>query len=195
MTLGYQYYRYTVTNGTFHFNTVLCSGSGTATLIAEDAAALVQSLPVTQTLSLGANNIGNLQACGTSISQFVTYTIDGGAATTFSYPADSVGHSGAGTSGIAYIFGSSMTSNDFINFSFPTNGIAVGSTQLLEIFNCSALNTQTTTSNGNVNITEYGAIGEFIAGNFTATIAAVSGNPPVTTLHTVTCSFRVRRNF
>jgi hypothetical protein len=41
-----------------------------------------------------------------------------------------------------------------------------------------------------VNITEYGAVGQFIAGNFTG---AFRGGGPANTVYNVTYSFRIRR--
>ena len=196
MINGYQHYRYALSNtGTFNFITGLCNSTATVTFVAEDNIGLQQSSPMTMTLVPGANAIGNLQACGISTQQFITYTIDAGAAITFSSPADSLFHTGNGTSGITYI-GANLNLGapiGGINFSFNNTGIAVGSMQNLTSFYSSQLNTQTTVSPAaNVNITEYGAVGQFIAGNFTC--SAVNNTPPATT-YNIVCSFRVRRNF
>lgn len=193
MLMNGQYHRYAISNtGTYSFTTLLCNNSGTATFIAEDVNSSQQSTPITQTLSTGANTVANLQACGVSIQEFITYTIDGGAPITFSWPTDSLYQSGSGTSNVYYISGSSVTTNSSVSFALDNTGIGVGSSQPLQSFYSTQLGTQTTTTGGMVNITEYGAVGEFISGNFNATV--VSNSAPVTT-YTIVCNFRVRRNF
>ncbi len=190
------YYRYALSNtGSFSFTSVLCNNTANAVFIAEDLTSLQQSTPVNQTLVPGANAIGNLQACGTSIQQFISYTIDGGTPVEFTFPTDSIGHYGNGSTAINTIYGSRNTPSpqSFVNFSFTNAGIGVGSVQTLEMFGSSEIGTQTSQpSSINVNITEYGAVGEFIAGNFTGIVVA-PGTPPVN--KTIACTFRVRRSF
>lgn len=190
------YYRYALSNtGSFSFTSVLCNNTANAVFIAEDLTSLQQSSPVNQTLVPGANAIGNLQACGTSIQQFISYTIDGGTPIEFTFPTDSIGHYGNGSTAINTIYGSrnAPAPQSFVNFSFTNAGIGVGSVQTLEMFGSSEIGTQTSQpSSINVNITEYGAVGEFIAGNFTGIVVA-PGTPPVN--KTIACTFRVRRSF
>lgn len=190
------YYRYALSNtGSFSFTSGLCNNTANAVFIAEDLTALQQSAPLNQTLVPGANAIGNLQACGLSIQQFISYTIDGGTPIEFIYPTDSLGHYGNGSTAINTIYGSrnAPAPQSFVNFSFTNAGIGVGSVQTLEMFGSSEIGTQTSQpSSINVNITEYGAVGEFIAGNFTG-IVVVPGTPPVN--KTIACTFRVRRSF
>ena len=196
MINGYWYYRYPVSNtGTFSFTTVLCNNTSTVTFIAEDLVGLQQSNPLAYTLTTGANAIGNLQACGVSTTQFVSYSIDGGTTTTtYTPPIDSLTHSGNGTALASYISGSSNGAG-YVEFSYSNAGIGVGSAQNLIGFTTSQFvpNTQTTIPTPiSVNITEYGAVGQYISGNFTG--AVVSTVPPTTT-YNIVCSFRVRRNF
>ena len=190
------YYRYALSNtGSFNFNAALCNNSGIATFIAEDAVSLQQSSLLTQTIASGPNAIGNLQACGVSIQQFITYTIDGGAPIEFLYPTDSLTQYSSPGSNICSINGSRIVgggSTEYVGFTFPTTGIGAGSVQILESFNSSMLGTQTTTAGVNVNITEYGAVGEFIAGNFSGPVMS-SGLPSTT--YNIVCGFRLRRNF
>ncbi|MEO6489434.1 MAG: hypothetical protein ABIO04_05780 [Ferruginibacter sp.] len=195
MLVNGQNFRYSLSNtGTYNFTTILCNSTASASFIAEDANSLQQSTTLVQSISAGANTIPNLQACGVSIQQFITYTIDGGAAISFTWPADSLMHSGnGGTTSTCYINGTSMSATPVqnVSFSFPTVGIAPGGVEILESFYSSQLGTQTTTSGAPVNITEYGNVGEFIAGNFTATVST----PAPIVNYTIVCSFRVRRNF
>lgn len=189
-----QLFRYSLSNtGTFNFNTLLCTGSSAAIFIAEDNVALQQSTPLSYNLVAGANAIGNLQACGVSTAQFITYSLDGGVTTiTYASPADSLFQDGNGTTGFSYISANNNASG-FVNFSMDNTGIGVGSIQNLTNFYDNTLGTQTTVSmpNNVINITEYGPVGGYIAGNFSATLTSTA--PPAT--YPLTCSFRVRRNF
>jgi hypothetical protein len=185
------YTRYAVSNtGTFDFNAVLCSGSAVVTLIAEDVAAAQQSNPATYTINTGANAIGNLQACGVTTQEFVNYTIDG-VPSSYTAPGDSVYMSGNGTNTSFLIGGFNTSNQDNFLISIDRNNIALNSVQPLINFTYNQNSLVPATSVG-VTITEYGAIGQFIAGNFTGVCSTQS--TPVANLN-VTCSFRVRRTF
>lgn len=195
---GWQYTRYPLNaDGTFSISRMLCSGTGTVSLIPEDAANAVQGSPVTQTLTTGANAVGTLQACGVSIAEFMTWAVDGGASTTLTPPVDSLGQYGSGSTNSFFISGSANagggTTFNSISFGVDATGIAVGSTQILQNIYVSQMNTQnlTITTNPVVNITEYGPVGGFIAANFTANVL----DNTTSVSHTVVCSFRVRRVF
>ena len=191
-----QYYRHELSNtGTFNFATLLCNNTANATFIAEDYTSFQQSTPLNQTIVAGANAIGNLQACGISIQQFISYTVNGGSPIEFIFPTDSLGHYGNGSTTINTIYGSRnvATPSDFVNFSFTNAGMAVGVVQQLQNFSSTQSGTQTTIATAiNVNITEYGAVGEFMAGNFTGTVT-IPGPTPVNNV--IVCTFRVRRSF
>ena len=191
-------YRYPVNDkGIFSFTATSCNNNPSAILIAEDNDARQQTgSPVTLTVIAGNNNAGTLSACGISNEQFINYTING-----VSYPlmapADSIDHSvsvqGIPTeviSGYAYIAGS--ISNSFSVW-FIHTGIGLNSTQpaISIAAYYPADSTFTITSAINVNITEYGAVGQFISGNFTGIL---TGAPPANMPSTITCQFRVRRN-
>lgn len=193
-------YRYPISiTGTFDFNLLMCSNSSAATIIAEDATASQQSTPLTYTITSGNNVVPNMQACGISISQFINYTIN---STPYSMtaPADSfiVFPNPQITPSVIEVNGNSLggtSSGRYVAFDFTDAGIGVGSIQSLVNFYTSDITDSTTTLSApiNVNITEYGSIGQFIAGNFTGVLNG-SGLPPVNT-YNVTCSFRVRRRF
>ena len=189
---GGNYYNiYPVSNtGTFSFTTLLCNGNGAVTIVAEDMTGAQQSNSVSITLVAGANVLGNLQACGITTQEFITYSIDGGTTNTnLTSPADSMYHSGNGTSLQSSIYGySPVNPNSEVNFSFTNAGIGVGTTQNLLSFY--SIGTGQGTTTGTVTITEYGAVGQFISGNITGTVINT-----VPTTFNIVCSFRVRRNF
>jgi hypothetical protein len=71
-------------------------------------------------------------------------------------------------------------------------GIAVGSNQNLQNFYPSQINdTFRITTPILVNITEYGAIGQFVSGTFSGIF---TGGSPANTQYNVSCNFRLRRN-
>jgi hypothetical protein len=79
------------------------------------------------------------------------------------------------------------------SFLWSGNSIAAGSTQSLILFRTQEINDSTTiVAPVNVNITEYGTVGQFVSGNFTGTFR---GAAPANTNYNITCSFRVRRYF
>ncbi len=89
MIYGNQSFRCPVTNGAFNFTTLLCSAPANVTVIAEDVSNLQQSTLTNITLNAGNNAMGNLQACGVTVQEYVNYTING---VTYSYtpPFDSL---------------------------------------------------------------------------------------------------------
>ncbi len=190
-----QYSRYLADNtGAFNFNVILCnSTSASIQVIAEDYVAGQQSASATFVINSGLNNIGNLQACGVQLSEFITITANT-STDTYTLPSDSISYGiFTVTPPLILISGSRTTSSGGTSnttFGFGNAGIGVGSIQNLDLFETTLLNGQTTITNPiNVNITEYGAIGEFIAGNFNGvvTYAGTTNTAPIS------CSFRVRR--
>lgn len=191
-----RYSRYEVdASGNFSFDQLICSNSSTqATLIAVDEIGIQQSAPVAFTLASGPVSLGTVQACANSIAEFLTWSFDGGATTTITAQNDSLMQYGGGTTNSFVISGSTVNpGNQYITFYVETTGIAVGSIQAMPYIYSSQLNNQnaTVTNNPVVHITEYGAVGEFIAGNFAANLI----DNTTSQTHTINCSFRVRRNF
>jgi hypothetical protein len=198
MKIGGINYRYPVNGkgGAFTFSTTPCSNNPSVTLIAEDNDARQQSNPVTLTVISGNNNAGTLIACGISNEQFINYTVNG-VSYPLTAPADTIDHTVSAQgipadviSGVAYTGGS--VSNSF-SIWFTHDGIALNSTQSAISIAAyhPADSTFTITSPINVNITEYGAVGQFISGNFSGIL---TGAPPANKPSTITCQFRVRRN-
>jgi hypothetical protein len=196
MTKGYYNFRYPVNaDGTYSFTTTICSGSAPVTLVAENLSTMQSGTSQTFTLVSGNNTVPALQACTFTIEQFIHYSVNG---TSYSadYPADSIYH-GVNTqvtppASVIYGSGPSIGTPGLINFSFTQNGIAAGNSQTLLSFYGTGITDSSAVLTGTpvVNITEYGNVGEFIAGNFVCTITT---GPPPGTANNVTCSFRARR--
>ncbi len=194
---GSQYYRYPISNtGAFSFTSILCNNTGgSVQLLVEDVSAGQQSNPSTHAIIAGNNAVGNLQACGVTTQQFLNMTISG-VNYIFTAPTDSLTLSSTqgGTNNTLFFNASRMSAPyQFTGFAFTSQGIAVGSTHSLTNFSTQVINDSLfTQSPMTVTITEYGATGQFVSGNFTGTI---TGGPPTNTVYPVSASFRVRRYF
>ena len=192
MLEGGTYTRYPVSNtGTYSFTRVFCSFPQSVILIGEDVANTQQSNPVTYSVNAGVNTVGNIQACGVTTQEFVNYSVNG---TNFSLapPTDTLLVYGTSTPAIIIQAGQ-VVGNNSASLSFVSQGIGLGSMQSLTFFGTQPQMTNPTIQGPIfVNITEYGAIGQFISGNFSGII--IEAQPP-NTVYNITCSFRVRRTF
>ncbi len=197
MKMGDINYRYAVNgNGAFNFTATPCSNNPSATLMAEDNDARQQGNPVNLNVITGNNNAGTLRACGISNEQFINYYVNG-VSYPLAAPADTINHTVSTQtiptdviSGLAYTGGS--VSNSFTVW-FTHTGIGLNSTQSAISIDAyhPADSTFTINSPININITEYGAVGQFISGNFSGILTGAS---PANIPSTITCQFRVRRN-
>lgn len=190
--------RYPISNtGTFNIQTPICSGSSSMTFVAEDVTTAQQGNSQTVNITAGNNNIGTLTACGVSIDEFINYTINSapyGLGTGSAFVQNVLTNQGVTlpATNLQQIFGSpANTQSVNISFTFTNASIATNSIQELRSFQTVQINDSTSINAPiSVNITEYGAVGQFIAGNFTG---VVTGAPPTSTAYNITCSFRVRR--
>jgi len=147
----------------------------------------------------------NKKTPGTVLSpdEYINYTVNG-IAYNFTMPMDSVmvNDSLETISFIPYneVIGNRIpnVANDFARIAYTQTGIAQGSLQQLNIFYTLQTGAYINNISGYltavnqvmIKITEYGAVGQFIAGNFTATF---TGPPPGNTPYIVICDFRVKR--
>ena len=179
-------------NGSFSFSRALCNGPEAVQIVAEDLIGSQQSQTLNTTISAGNNSIGNLQACGTSTSQYLNISING-VAYNYTSPQDFFNSSDSSStpnrSFSAYRQGNG---NQNTYFYVLKAGIGLNTIQPLVYFSSGYINENTTIPNPvNVNITEYGAIGQYISGNFAGIV--IGANPPNTN-YNIVCSFRMKRN-
>jgi hypothetical protein len=189
---GLNYYQPLSSTGTFGFVAGLCDNSTTVSFFAEDKSASKASDALTFTILPGENAIGTLIACKVSTLQFLNYSVNG---TNYSFtsPADSLTQytKPQNTPPSLFIVGSrgSNTAGAYIIMS--QTGIALNSLQNLNSFNCPEItNSATIVAPITVKITEYGFVGQYMAGNFNGTFR---GPAPGNILYQVACSFRVKR--
>lgn len=188
------YYRYPVSNtGSFNISTLLCNATSLPIdVIAEDHGTSQQSTLASFTIVPGANNVGNLQACGVSTSEFLNISING-TPHAFTAPTDSLSYSNNNqTSSYVHAYTPNITgASNSVNLIFSNTSLGVGSTQAMIEFTTNFIPEPVTITPATVvNITEYGAIGQFISGNVTTTATGVA--LPNTT-YNITCNFRIRR--
>ena len=144
----------------------------------------------------GINNLGTLSACGTSVEEYINYSVNG---TNYALtgPADkfygNLNPQGAPPN--IYIVGNTGSTGNGSNTAsiyIDASGIGVNSTQNLLGFNTGQISDSVNIVTPIlVNITEYGTAGQFIAGNFTGSFTGAS---PANKSYAVTCSFRVKRS-
>jgi hypothetical protein len=186
-----RYYNANITNGVFSLPITLCSTPITATVMAVDIANTQQGNSTTLSLNAGVNATGQLNACGTSIQQFVNWTVNGVSYSLIgptdslnaSYVTQAQGFPVPETQIAAYNFSTSFNEIEF-TFEGLSNTTSV---HQLKFISSRTLDTIPSAPNIAVNITEYGAAGQFIAGNFSGVASSNSGNK------TITCNFRIRR--
>ncbi len=187
------YYRYNVnSNGSFSFNRVICPGSTVVDIIGQDNTTLQEGFINNYTLVTGNNNIGDLLTCGNSIQEYVNYTVNG---TPFSVvpPIGTIRGYDSIAINSRVIYGYDSNINAYADFGISKLNIGPGSIQNLTFFSCAQTGYPSTIPAPiSVNITEYGNIGQFISGNFSGTVTSAA--PPNTT-YTITCNFRIKRNY
>jgi len=186
-------YNRPITNGNFSLTITRCSNSAAAVeVVAVDNVANQQSIsPWTGSASTGTVNTGVISACGTSSVSFINYVVDG---SNYALSSATVGDSittyanGGTTQTATSVYGFRISQPN-MNINFYTQGAAVGTFPLLHL-TVNQYDTLTTlVAPFNVTFTSYGAPGQFIEGNFAGQIRDIANN-----LHTVSATFRVRRN-
>ena len=190
---GYYYYYYPVKNGAYNFNVPICSTPATASLSIHDLVNNQASLPSSYILNAGNNTIPNIQVCGTMAPEFIYYTING-TPHYYQTPLLVFQHTQATISSIICDL---LIGHD-PPYIIPACRIAIPHPATLPIASTTLVEFtlfgggQTSIPNPiTVQITEYGNVGQYIAGNFTGIVRTV----PANTLTNVTCSFRIKRAF
>ena len=132
--------------------------------------------------------------------EFLKYSIDG---TNYIYsaPADTMRYTisdSAESPTFAHtgrVSSKGLLDDNYSVFTFLRDGISLNSNQRLSIFGTTtvfgAYNPLISQNPLYVRITEYGAIGEFISGEFTGVLFEAQNQ---SVYHNITCSFRVRRS-
>jgi hypothetical protein len=187
-------YRAQISNGAFSIPITRCNGtSTTASIKAVDLGATQEGSPVSLTVSNANVNAGQLSGCGTSISQFIQYSLNG---QTYSITAPNDSLISFRQSNFTFISGmAGLGSVNMQTIDFQFSGATTPGTYLVNTIRVRVAG-QGYSLDGTMNtvVTEYGSgLSSFIAGSLSGTLRRDSTNPAVTVPFSAT--YRVRRNF
>ncbi len=196
-TAGGYIYNTRVTNGVFSLTLIRCENATVNfTVLGVDYTSLQQGNPISGSGNTGTVNVGNVQACGTSATQFVEFLIDGIPYTYMNPPdviyfSDSTLNNGPNTGGATVFASRNAGSNsNYSSFRYQSDG----ATGIKPLQQCRVradnigISEVILTPSPTINITTYGpAVTGFVEGNFNVQMN-FAGAP-----RNVVCTFRVRR--
>jgi hypothetical protein len=185
------YNRIAVVNGAFSFTGLACTNTEIS-FVAVDLATNAQNDPQSVTLVPGANALGALTSCGTSALGNITYTIDG-TTVVIQEPADTIAAYLATPEAIwtqVIVLSGEPNTNQQMSFQFNGGPETGTSHTVTEVFtNAFPSGRGYWPVPLTVTIEEYGAKGGFVRGSFSGNMLDFEDN----SLHTFSCSFKVRR--
>jgi len=193
------YNRIPVINGNFSYTGIMCTNT-TVNLVVVDYATYIQNTPQSVTITPGSNALGALQACGFSTRGKLSYSLDNGPTVVIQEPTDTIGAYYLGSNGaakatqIVTLSGEPNTSQKMaFQMTGPDNADANSVHTITDIYSNAIPHGQGYWVEPiNVNITEFGKVGGFIAGSFTSKIIA-GDHTNNYSVHDLTCTFRIRR--
>ena len=185
-------YKYSLDNsGSYNFTQFLCGSSNTSyTITGIDYTTLLQSNPINHTLINGPQTNTNIKVCDILTEEYHKFKVDG-ISYVLTKPPDNIEQHVVGVPLRYYI--EANASNGFHQsvLAFEGANMAVGSQQELVQFRFQNSMKSPVNNPVTVNITEYGAIGEYVSGNFSGILQDWYTND----LYEVSCSFRIKRIF
>lgn len=190
-------------NGSFNFTTPVCNNTGNTPVVfvAVENNGMQGAINLPAVISEGNNSLGALKACTDIVSsiEFVNYSFDG-KNYSFVSPTDSFRENyNSPSDGYTSLTASKKLRPDSSVFHFAffpgVDKISVGATNigLDELSFPSAMDRFPTPPNAKVYFTEVGAIGQYIAGGFTAEVHPFPSDPYPGQIYEVSCSFRIKR--
>lgn len=182
------YNRTAINNGNWSITIARCNNitPTTASVIAYDLGSNQGGTSTNVQVTSATVNAGALSACGTSLSQFLNYTLDGGTAKTYTVPPDSLTAYKSNNSYSIYAMRTSSGARDNASLSFTATG--TGSVPLTGLNIYEGNKYYDRSGSITVNITEFTAgSGGFIAGNFTGNVTDSFTTKPVN------MTFRVKK--
>lgn len=185
------FYKYPLDNsGAYNFTQLLCGSNNTSyTITGIDYTTLLQSNPIDYTLINGSQINNNIKICNVLTSEYYKFSVNG-ISYTFTKPPDHIRQYAVGVPFRYYI--EAENSTYYSRLFFEGVNMAVGSHQEFVQFESRNSIMKSPANNPvTVNITEYGAIGEYVSGNFSGILRDLITND----LYDVSCSFRIKRIF
>lgn len=178
------HHRAVVTNGKLSMAIDRCNNQpATAIVTAYDKATNQSGTPITVSIPNGVN-IGKIEACGTSSSQYLNYNLNLGTSVSYVVPADSLTKSVSSNKYTIWALRKTSSDNVALSFSASDTGLYVATS--LNIYHKPTTISKTGTMN--VRITEFGAAGSgYIAGSFTGNMKDSTTTMPING------NFRIKR--
>jgi len=194
---GNRTYSYPVTNGTYHFNIPVCSTPATVSLSVVDLSNQQASLPMSYVLNTGNNTIPVIQACGIVPVEYAYYVVNGTPyymATGNAYFRHffyNIPSPPSQTDGFSVFLDITQTiPHSGFSAERPTS-FPISSAPLLNFNIYNVVYGVPFPNPITVNYTEFGSIGQYIAGTFSGTIKNTTTN----VTYNISCSFRIKRSF
>lgn len=194
VTNGYVLLRYgnqnvaaTITNGAFSLTTLICNSNNSFTLEGFDFDNLQSSGQITYTFSTPTTSIGNLIACG-AINEIISYKIDNNPVKYYITNIDT----SYGLNQLIISVNSSTTQNEIIFFAnISTVGVYDSNNFTIEGVDFGYNNLQLPNNTMVYNVTNFGAVGQYIDINFNGTFQDMNNS---SVIHSVTGIVHVIRD-
>jgi hypothetical protein len=176
-----------VTNGHFSLTITRCTNApATAVVTAYDLTTVKNGPATNVAVNAATVNTGQLSACGNVTGQYLNYTLNG---TQASYipPADSLALRANGNTYTLWATRKSQVNDSEVTLSFTATGTGTVPVNWVNIYTGQNIFSKDGTIN--INITEFGAAGGYISGNFYGNLKDSFSTLPVP----VNLSFRVKK--
>ena len=195
---GYVSYAFPITNGAYNFYLPVCSTPASVSISILNLSTFQVSLPMSVVLNAGNNTIPTIQVCGTNPEEYIYYVVDG--TTSFAYTGNAYFkhtlHTPTNPPGqydqfSVYNDPAFTVPHSIISIERPPLVPAASARlQYVTIFNRIIFG-MPFPNPITVTYTEYGNIGQYIAGSF----SGILFDQTVGSSKNVTCSFRFKRTF
>ncbi len=189
---NFRVYRKAITNGSFSVTFQNCTPTANISYYIVDESASQQSSATAATVNAGNNSLGSISACGVSTQRFINYTVNG-VAYSLTAPPDSImgGNASQGSTLLMTgVNGFSLSPAQNISFAFGGNTVGTHPMSYLSITTPTFSDSTGVPNAAAVTVTEYGSVGGYIAGSFGGSFTGTGG-----IVHTVQCTFRIRRQY
>jgi len=186
------YNRVPITNGNFSYSGIMCTNTS-VNLVVVDYATFQQNTPQTVSITPGTNALGTLKACGTYAVGRIAYSVDSGPTVVIQETADTMAAYYLGNATQILTLSGEPNTNQKMAFQITGPDNKTGEHTVTDI-----LTQALPGGRGNwpvpikVTITEYGKVGGYISGSFSSQLISTDNNN-YTSVHTLTCTFKVRR--
>jgi hypothetical protein len=184
ISLNNKNYRTLLKNGSFSMSIERCDNAAvTAKLQAFDFDAAQQGTETSLSVTTGTANAGQLSACGSTINEFINYTINGTQVVIL--PPDPLGSTL--TNGTTSVSGSHSNQTGYSRIGFKATAPGTVAVDEILIETTSPYTRWTKSGTINTTITEYGQPGGYVAGSLSGNVTNGSATVPLS------YSFRVKR--